>query len=125
MRPKLLGVTTLFIVSDLQRSIDFYCQKLGFVEPAVWGEPPCFAMMNRDLFDLMLSLAEKPGQIQPNGAQGIWDLHIKVTDLAAEMKALRDAGVAVKHRPEKTVYDMIEAEVVDPDGYLICFGQDV
>lgn len=125
MRPRVLAVTTLFIVSDLKRSLEFYCGKLGFREPAVWGDPPCFALMNRDLFDLMLSRAESPEQIRPNGAHGLWDLYIKVTDLATEMASVEAVGIQVRYRPDKTEYGMIEFDLVDHDGYQICFGQDV
>jgi catechol 2,3-dioxygenase-like lactoylglutathione lyase family enzyme len=125
MRSKILATTPLFVVANLKRSLEFYCLKLGFGEPGVWGDPPCFGMINRDLFDLMLSVAKKPEHIRPNGVHGTWDMYIKVADLAAEIAALRAAGVAFEHRPEKTEYDMIELEVVDPDGYRICFGQDV
>ena len=31
-RPRVRAVTADLIVSDLQRSIDFYCDKLGFIE---------------------------------------------------------------------------------------------
>ena len=37
-RPRVRTVTPLFVVSDLQRSIDFYCEKLGFVDPHVHGD---------------------------------------------------------------------------------------
>ena len=47
-RPRVLSTTPLLVVADLQRSLGFYCQKLGFGEPSVWGEPPCFAMLHRD-----------------------------------------------------------------------------
>jgi catechol 2,3-dioxygenase-like lactoylglutathione lyase family enzyme len=124
-RPKVLTTTALFVVSDLQRAIDFYCEKLGFGEPGVWGEPPCFGMINRDGFDLMLSLAGAPDRVRPNGPDGVWDLYIRVADVEAEAAALRAAGVELAREPERTVYDMVEIEVVDPDGYRVCFGQDV
>lgn len=123
-RPRALGTAPCFIVSELQRSIDFY-GKLGFHEPGVWGEPPCFAMLNRDGFDLMLSLAEDPSHVRPNGPHMVWDLYVKVGDLAAEATALRRAGVEIVRGPERAFYDMIEIEVLDPDGHRVCFSQDV
>ena len=42
-RARVLSSTPLFVVADLQRSLQFYRQVLGFGEPSVWGEPPCFA----------------------------------------------------------------------------------
>jgi catechol 2,3-dioxygenase-like lactoylglutathione lyase family enzyme len=119
------AVTPDLIVSDLQRSIDFYCGKLGFIEPNVWGEPPCFAMMNRDGFDLMLSLAEDPSHVRPNGPTGVWDIFLSITDVAAEMAALEAAGVPIAKGPTDTFYGMREIEVLDPDGHRLCLAQDL
>lgn len=124
-RPRVRSVTPLLVVSDLQRSIDFYCGKLGFVEPNVWGEPPCFAMMNRDGFDLMLSLAEDPRQVSPHGPQGTWDFYVSVADVAAEAAALQAAGVPLDKGPTDTPYSMREIECMDPDGHRICLAQDI
>ena len=124
-RPRLLTSTPLFVVSDLHRAIDFYVRKLGFQEPQrLWGEPPCFAMLHRDAFEIMLSLAENPAHVRPNGPNGIWDVYLRVPSIETETAALEAAGATLARRPEQTEYDMIELEVLDPDGYRICFGQD-
>jgi hypothetical protein len=73
----------------------------------------------------MLSLAEDPSHVRPNGPQKVWDVYVKVGDVAMEAKALRRASVEVVRGPEKSFYDMIEIEVLDPDGYRVCFAQDV
>jgi predicted enzyme related to lactoylglutathione lyase len=122
-RPRLLSSTPLLVVSDLTRSLEFY-GRLGFHAQRTWGEPPCFAMPRRDGLELMLSLAQKPGQVRRNGPDGVWDLYLRTPDLAAEKAALEGAGVAIARPPERTVYDMLEMEVVDPDGYRICVAQD-
>jgi catechol 2,3-dioxygenase-like lactoylglutathione lyase family enzyme len=124
-RPRLRAVTPLLVVSDLKRSVDFYCKMLGFVDPNVHGDPPCFAMMNRDGFDLMLSLGEKPEHVRPHGPHGTWEFYVSVADVAAEIAALESAGTRVDKGPTDTFYGMREIEVVDPDGHRICFGQDV
>lgn len=124
-RPRVLATTPLFVVADLQRSLAFYCDKLGFRDPSVWGSPPCFAMIHRDHFDLMLSLAESLARVQPNGPSRVWDLYIRVDDLAAECAILKSEGVPLDRGPTRTEYQTLEAELVDPDGYRICLGQDV
>jgi catechol 2,3-dioxygenase-like lactoylglutathione lyase family enzyme len=124
-RSRVRSVTPLFLVSDLQRSIDFYCQKLGYAEPAVHGDPPCFAMMNRDGFDLMLSLADDSAQVRPNGPTGTLDMYVSVADIAGEIAALERAGVKLDKGPSDTFYEMREIEIIDPDGHRICFAQDI
>ena len=121
-RPRVTGTSPCLVVSDLDRSIAYYCGKLGFAEPTVFGEPPSFAMVNRNEFDLMLSLALSPDRVRPNGADGVWDVYIKVEDARAEADALRAAGVEIDADVNETEYEMTELEVVDPDGYRICFG---
>ena len=122
-RPKARTSAPYFIVSDLQRAIDFYA-RLGFVEPAVWGEPPCFGMMNRDGLDIMLSLTEGDAVPRPNG-HGQWDMYLTVDDLDAEIAALKAANVTIDRGPRTTEYRMNEIEVVDPDGFRICIAQNV
>ena len=73
----------------------------------------------------MLSLAEDPSHVRPNGPHMVWDLYVKVGDLAAEATTLRRAGVEIVRGPERAFYDMIEIEVLDPDGHRVCFSQDV
>lgn len=121
-RPRLNALTPLLVVSDLQRALDFYLQKLAFAEPSVWGEPPCFAMLKRDGFELMLSSEAEPARARPSG---VWDLYLRVGDIAAELAALRAAGVTIDKGPTDTFYEMREIEIVDPDGHRICVAQDV
>jgi catechol 2,3-dioxygenase-like lactoylglutathione lyase family enzyme len=121
-RQPVTGTSPCLVVSNLEQSIAFYCEKLGFAEPAVWGEPPSFAIVNRNEFDVMLNLAPAPDRIRPNGPDGVWDLYIRVEDVRREGEALRAAGVALDADLCDTAYHMTEIEVVDPDGYRICFG---
>jgi catechol 2,3-dioxygenase-like lactoylglutathione lyase family enzyme len=124
-RPRIRAVTPLLRVGDLQRSIDFYCDKLGFVEPSVHGDPPCFAMLNRDGFDLMLSLLESAAPIRSSGSDDAWDLYISLADVASEADALTAAGVPLVNGPRDTFYGMREIECLDPDGHRLCLAQDI
>jgi catechol 2,3-dioxygenase-like lactoylglutathione lyase family enzyme len=119
---KVFASTPVLLVSDLRRSVDFYVRALGYEEPALFGEPPEFAMIHRDGHDLMLSLAEKAPH--PNGGEA-WDVHLRVADLAAERAALVAADATILRELEQTEYGMRELVVVDPDGHWICLGQDL
>jgi catechol 2,3-dioxygenase-like lactoylglutathione lyase family enzyme len=124
-RARAFTITPLLVVSDLQRPIDFYCGKLGFGEPSVWGEPPCFAMLPRDWLELKLSVQEEPGGVKPNGPSGMWDFYLRIEDVASEIEALKAAGVPLDKGPTDMFYEMREIEVVDPDGYRICLAEDL
>ena len=124
-RPHLRSLTPLLLVADLQRSLDFYTGKLGFHDPGVYGEPPCFAMIHRDGLELMLQLAVGGVATRPNGRDDVWDLVLGVADVAGEQAVLTAAGVAIDRGPTDTFYAMREIEVLDPDGHRICFAQDI
>jgi catechol 2,3-dioxygenase-like lactoylglutathione lyase family enzyme len=118
-------VTPVLVVSSIERAVDFYCGKLGYGKPQVYGDPPCFAMIYRDGMELMLTLTESGAHGKPNGPAGVWDLYIAVTDVAAEQRALEAAGVTIDKGPTDAFYAMREIEVLDPDGHRICFAQDI
>jgi catechol 2,3-dioxygenase-like lactoylglutathione lyase family enzyme len=123
-RTRVLATSAVFMVKDVVASLEWYCDKLGFTDPGTWGEPAGFGMANRDGFDLMLSVAESPDEVHPNGGDTA-DLYIRVEDVEAEKRALEAAGVTVERGPFRTVYNMIEIEIRDPNGYRIVLAQDV
>jgi predicted enzyme related to lactoylglutathione lyase len=115
-------ISPLLIVSDLQRSIAFYTGTLGFTCLGTWGEPPVFSILRRDRAELMLSTGDADAEPRPNGGQQIWDLYVNVEDAAAEAEAIRAAGGTIARGPCEMEYGMLEIDVRDPDGALICFG---
>lgn len=121
---RVCSVTPSFVVSDIQSSVRFYTMKLGYSGEIVYGDPPCFAMMYRDGFELMLTLAGE-AKVSPNGPSGVWDMYVSVADVAGELAALEAAGVAIDRGPTDTFYKMREIEIVDPDGYRVCLAQDI
>lgn len=124
-RPRVHTASPLFVVADLQRSLRFYREVLGFGEPSLHGEPPCFAMLCRDQIEIMLSVGEGDLAPTPNGPAGCWDVYLRVDDLAAELAALAAAGCAPAKGPTETFYRMREIELVDPDGYRWCVAEDI
>src|SRR2546423_7974328 len=91
-------VTVRYIVEDVDAAITFYCDHLGFSE--VMHPAPTFAMLSRGDLRLALSApsgAGGGGQAMPDGTQpqpGGWNrFSLEVTDLAASVETLRNAGV--------------------------------
>lgn len=122
--PLCLSVSPYLFVSDVERSAAYYRDVLGFSFERFWGEPPCFVMVCRDAVQLMLS--SKGDGARPNRTydRHAWDAYVYVCDadtLHAECVA---RGADVVSPPTDQVYGCREFEVRDPDGHVICFGQD-
>jgi catechol 2,3-dioxygenase-like lactoylglutathione lyase family enzyme len=90
-------VSVRYIVNDVDASIAFYTQLLGFSE--VMHPAPTFAMLSRGDLRLVLSApsgAGGGGQAMPDGTRpepGGWNrFSLEVSDLAAIVEDLRRAG---------------------------------
>jgi catechol 2,3-dioxygenase-like lactoylglutathione lyase family enzyme len=119
------NVSTYFFVSDLVRAAEFYRDKLGF--DRYWGEPPCFVMVRRDGVQFMLRSGLYGGRPQPNRALDCdtWDAYVYVRDADGLHAEFAAKGVDIVRPPEDQEYGCRDFEVRDPDGYVICFGQDL
>jgi catechol 2,3-dioxygenase-like lactoylglutathione lyase family enzyme len=90
-------VSVRYIVNDVDVAIAFYTQHLGFHEDM--HPAPTFAMLSRGDLRLVLSApsgAGGGGQAMPDGTRpepGGWNrFQLEISDLAATVKALREAG---------------------------------
>jgi catechol 2,3-dioxygenase-like lactoylglutathione lyase family enzyme len=91
-----------YIVDDVDEAIAFYCERLGFDEEM--HPAPSFAMLSRgDLRFVLSSPGGGPGggQQMPDGTQpqpGGWNrIQLEVTDLAATVETLREAGAKFRN----------------------------
>jgi catechol 2,3-dioxygenase-like lactoylglutathione lyase family enzyme len=90
-------VSVRYIVNDVDAAIAFYTQHLDFHEDM--HPAPTFAMLSRGDLRLVLSApsgAGGGGQAMPDGTRpepGGWNrFQLEISDLAATVKALREAG---------------------------------
>lgn len=95
-------VNVRYIVDDVDASIAFYCEHLGFVEDM--HPAPTFAMLSRGDLRLVLSAAgggPGGGQAMPDGTlprPGGWNrFSIEVDDLESAVETLRAAGVRFRN----------------------------
>src|SRR6266704_523019 len=91
-------VSVRYIVDDVDKAVAFYCELLDF--QLVMHPAPTFAMLSRGELRLVLSApggGPGGGQAMADGRvpePGGWNrFSIEVDDLAATVKALREAGV--------------------------------
>ena len=108
-------------VADLQRTMGFYCEKLGFrVVNTFGGARPVWCMLERDKVRLMFN--QPPGIVifpEPKDRQ---IFYFYPDDVVSLHTAWKNASLAVSDL-RITIYRMKEFELRDPDGYWLWFGQ--
>jgi catechol 2,3-dioxygenase-like lactoylglutathione lyase family enzyme len=113
--PKFEAITPRLPVSDVEKSLAFYIDRLGFTLGWKWGNPLTHANACRDSIavDLIASSAGRVGTamayIQIRGIDAYF------AELKARNLELSDLG----NRP----YGMRDFEVVDPFGNRLAFGE--
>lgn len=125
-RSTLGAISPFFIVSDVNRTLAFYCNKLGFQnrfqQP---GADPFFAIVGRNTAQLFVK-AEKDVLPQPNHTRHPYmrlDAFVYVEDPDAFAAELSGRGVEFS-APLKDTHDGLRGfEIRDPDGYVLFFGR--
>jgi catechol 2,3-dioxygenase-like lactoylglutathione lyase family enzyme len=120
----LTGVSPVLLVSDLDRAVAYYRDRLGF-HCTVHGDPPDFATADRDDVTLLFALCREPERIVPNWriVDMVWNAYIRVDDVESVYAEVQERGAPIDY----TIYDapsgFREFGVQDPDGHDIAFGQ--
>lgn len=122
--------------SDLQRSLAFYTGVLGF--NVLYARPEeRFAFLEREGAQLMLEQSTNPartwltGELTPPFGRGI-NFQIEVRDVDALYAAVQAAQAPIFlameekwYRRDTTLLGNRQFLVLDPDGYLLRFFQDL
>jgi len=129
-RPTTPAISPFFIVSNVDQSIAFYRDKLGF--ETRFQEPernPFFAIVGRDGAQIFVK-SDKGTAPLPNSRRNPfmrWDAYVSAPDpdaLAAEFAGRFADGRAAFSVPLKDTHDGLRGfEICDPDGYVLFFGR--
>jgi predicted enzyme related to lactoylglutathione lyase len=122
------SVAPYFLVPDVVLAADYYRDKLGFSYDRFWGEPPCFCMVRRNGIVVMLSQTPNSASVKPNGiAEGndAWDAYIWVEDADALHAEFVSRGAKIARGLCDQEYGCRDFDVLDLNGYRLCFGQDL
>jgi catechol 2,3-dioxygenase-like lactoylglutathione lyase family enzyme len=118
-------------VTDIQRSCEFFREKLGFALVFSYGKPPYYAQVGRDAARLNLRFVERGSVERPVFESTVRDreelLSVSITVATAdEIKLLflefQSAGVAFHQTLKKQPWDAKNFIVKDPDGNLLLFA---
>jgi catechol 2,3-dioxygenase-like lactoylglutathione lyase family enzyme len=124
-RPEIEAISPFFIVSNVDQTIAFYRDKLGF--ETQYPEPdqePFFAIVARDGAHLFVKSGEAAPQPNPTRDPSIkWDAYLYVPDPDALAAEFEGRG-APFHKPLMITTERLRGfEISDPDGYVLFFGR--
>ena len=124
--PKIGAISPCFIVSDVDQTIAFYRDKLGFETRLREPDPdPFFAIIGRDGAQIFVK-SDKDVSPLPNCKRHRfmrWDAFVYVADPDALAAEFADHGAAFSE-PLKDTHDGLRGfEICDPDGYVLFFGR--
>ena len=123
-RPERWSIAPYFFVPDVVAAANDYRDTLGFSYERFWGEPPAFCMVKRGGIIIMLSQVEDTSHVRPNSvADGAWDAYIWIDDADALHAEFAANGANIARGLCDQEYGCRDFDVIDCNGYRLCFGQ--
>lgn len=125
-RPTTEAISPFFIVSNVDRTIAFYRDRLGFERTFQQPErDPFFAILRRDGAQLFV---KSDGEVAPlpnpkRHPEMRWDAFVYAPDPDALAANFAEHGATFSSPLEDTHDGLRGFEVTDPDGYVLFFGR--
>ena len=105
---------------DYPQARAFWTETMGFSIAEEGGEPPRFGIFHKDKATVFVDAWNGADPAPHDG----WCAYFHCDDVDALARDLAAKGQPV-NGPRDTVYGMREIDLRDPDGNLLCFGEDL
>ncbi|WP_456739733.1 MULTISPECIES: VOC family protein [unclassified Bradyrhizobium] len=113
----MVGAATVFVVSDIEASLAYYRDVLGFQVTFEYGAPLSYSCLCRDEVALHLLAAAATKRLPGHGG-----LCIFVRDVDRLYTELSGRGAKLISQPQDRDYGMRDFDAVDADGNRVTFG---
>jgi hypothetical protein len=126
-KAKLTGSAPVLFVRDVYASAEHYRDAMGFSFGKIWGQPPSFAILERDGMHVMIKQIDDHNYIAPRWtiSAGLWDMYFWVNDIDALFREFVERGAKIDYGLCDQPYGCREFGTQDIDGHDIGFGQIV
>jgi len=111
-----------FFTIDLQATLRYYRDKLGFECVSTWHDPPVYAIVTRDAHRIHFRSAEPPVANPDKYDDELLDAYLFVDDADALFGEYKSRGVEFTRGLANTAWHSREFVVKDCDGRLLAFG---
>jgi catechol 2,3-dioxygenase-like lactoylglutathione lyase family enzyme len=125
VRPKIESMCPFFIVGNVERTIAFYTDRLGF--ETRYKEPeqdPFFAIVGRDGASLFIKAGKAAPLPNPKRDPEMkWDAYCYTPDPDALAAEFAGRGASFSNPLNDTSEGLRGFEITDPDGHVLFFGR--
>jgi hypothetical protein len=124
-KAKVTSSAPVLLVKDVVQSAAYWRDKLGFTEQKLFGHPPNFAMVERDILTVMLAQVEPEQTFVSNYhiVEKMWDVYFWVDDAEAIYAEFQASGAIIDYSLYVAPHGVKEFGVQDLDDHDIAFGQ--
>lgn len=125
-QPEILGVHPQIFVTDMERAVQFYRDRLGFSVEYLYGEPPYYGLVVRDAAGMNLRhVDEPPIDATLRSRLQLLAATIVVRNAKALFLRFKEAGLPFHQGYREQPWGAHDFIVADPDGNLIHFASRV
>lgn len=118
----ILQIAPQFFSTDMQATLDYYHDTLGFACVGTWQDPPVYAIVARDQQHIHFRCAPPPTASPDKYADELLDAYVLVEDADALYAEYAARGVEFTRGLGDTPWQSREFVVKDCDGRLLAFG---
>ena len=115
-------IVPVFFTTDIQWTLSFYTEGLGFECVGTWHDPPVYAVVVRDHHAIHLRCAPPPQPRPDKYEEELLDAYFYVEDADALHAEYAARGVEILRAPADMPWNTREFVVKDCDGRLLAFG---
>ncbi|MDA7640131.1 VOC family protein [Opitutaceae bacterium] len=119
---KLESYSSILAVSNLETSLAFYVDKLGFTKKSFFGTPPYVAEVQRDGTQPISLLCMSTATVSNNS---IATLAFRCQEIDSLYEEFQFSGVVIDEEIDDKEYLMREFRIKDPDGYILYFQEPI
>jgi catechol 2,3-dioxygenase-like lactoylglutathione lyase family enzyme len=124
--PEILGAHPQVFVTDMERAVEFYRDRMGFSVEYLYGEPPYYGLVVRGAAGLNLRhVDQSPWDAGLRDREDLLAATIIVRNAKSLFVSFKEAGVPFHQTYREQPWGAHDFVATDPDGNLIHFASPV